>query len=364
MIKKILLIATIFFLALGAYFLFFQNNNIKIGVLFSSDTPAGTDAMLTVRLYEKMRQKQKTSPKIQFIYRNPSSNPESIAKKYKELAEQGVSLILAGELSKMGVHVTKEANRYKIPTILIGTSTSYITRKKDYVFSILSGTNLQSQWVSDYLFRKGSKKLMVFTSVFNSAYTKSYGDTLLKHFKGKVSVHVYKSTAQFDRIYKKENPDTLFMAMPANQILELMKFIKSNKYSLKTYSSEWLYLLFPEYQGKILNKVIIPTQVGILKPWVKEAKRDFLKLYDKKPSMYSEFTLSALSIMEQTLSQGYQKRKNILKFFSYPRKYNYSYGNLYWDEFGDAIPEYYYINQVKNRKLKLIEKIKIGYRVP
>ena len=358
--KTKIFISLVVLLLLACVF-WFVTRPIKIGVVISTETVIGNEQNLAVRFYKEQYPRIGLRP-VHYLIHNPPIKKEDIVKAYRDIEEAGVSVIIGGAISQIGIVLAEEAARSGIPTVGITTSTHLLSRKKDHFYRVVTSTELVGQFLADYLHRQKIARVALITSLENTAYVDPLADSFQQAFNGEsLKIPFVSASETFEQMFA-WNPEAVFTILPTTALIQVVKEVKLRKADILIMSSPWgVEHLLSMFSGPELNgiRTIYYTGRETVVPEYKDLITAFEQRYDIRATYASAFTYSALNMIYHIVNEVGTDRSKINTYLEQPRLYDLGYGNVYLDAFGDAIVQYYYIYEIRDRQLVLTETLKV-----
>lgn len=356
--KNKVLAVSIFASIIIVLFFILYMRPIKIGILLTTDTTFGSEENMALRFYSNKRPVLGMRP-IKYLFKNPKLDDNEIVKSYRELEEDGVSVIIGGSISRTGALLAQESKRSAIPTFGITTSSEIFSGKKDSYYRIVPASKIQASAIIPFLESKNIKRLAIITSTSNREYSESYSKALKEKFNGSILV------VPFDSFHKNPDgilnwkPHSVFCILNASNFIQAIKAVKKSNRSIIIIGSAWSSALISIFSGPLLDDVILTSQRGPVLPEYQNLIKEFENLYHFNSSFASINAISILNIALQGLREAGPGIKNLNRYFEGPRIYEIGYGLVYIDEYGDAIVPNYYAYKILNGKKGEAEIFKI-----
>lgn len=326
---------------------------VTIGVIYSPDTAIGAEANLAARYYRTRFPTANGRP-VKFVFQTPALAEPDIVQAYRELEAQNVSLILGGGVSQAGIILAREAKRSGIPTIGTTASSQSLSERPDNFYNLAMDNDRQVQGSTRYLTKLGISRLAIVPHVENTAYTDVYAALLESYFAGESAVFPFDPEGGlYDRLHA-FGPDAVFLILPAPALLRFLKQSRLSQH-VTIISSGWGFT-FPQYAPPLTRKLLISTQNGLARPEYVGLLRDFEAMYKRPATFSAEYVFSALNIMYQAIRAVGADRRRLNRYFSEPRIYDFVYGKLHLNEYGDAIHQYYHVYEFDQGAITLIDR--------
>jgi branched-chain amino acid transport system substrate-binding protein len=199
---------------------------IKIGVVQSMTGPLsalGRQITAAIRLYQQQHGDTVAGRKIEIILKDDTTVPDVARRLAQELIVNDKVHILAVGITPVAMAVAPLATQAKIPTVVMVSGTSIVTERSPYMVRTSFTLGQQSGIIAEWALKNGSKKTVIIqsdwapgheaTAVFTDAYTKG-GGQILELLKVPLANPDFSPFLQRAR---DQNPDTLFVFVPAGQ---------------------------------------------------------------------------------------------------------------------------------------------------
>lgn len=308
---------------------------VTVGVVFSVDNALGNEANLAIRALQAETIRVGLRP-LRFLVRNPPLEEARIADAFRELDEAGVSAIIGGAISQEGIVLAREAGRAGVPTIGTTTSSDLVARRKDGFYRLVMGTEALGALAADYLASLGLSRVAVVRSGENLAYAQALAESVVRHL-GEGARLVPYDGGRFEPTLRAEPPDAVFLVLPPHELVQAVRLLRGWPEPPPIVSSEWAFAFTPFLFAAEMEGVEFVSQNGVPSPphqaWIEEFRRRY-----KQATSYSvEYTLSVVELVRQAAAAVGTDRGALNAYFGTPRVYEYVYGKVYVDEFGDAL---------------------------
>lgn len=332
--------------ALGAYAALLRP--VTVGVVFSVDNALGNEANLAIRALQAETVRVGLRP-LRFLVRNPPLEEARIAEAFRELEEAGVSAIIGGAISQEGIVLAREAGRTGVPTIGTTSSSDLLARRKDGFYRLAMGTEALGASAADYLTSLGLSKVAVVRSGENLAYAQALADGVLRRL-GPGARLVPFDGGDFDATLRADPPDAVFLVLPPHELVQTVRVLRGWPDPPPIVSSEWAFAFTPFLFAAEMEGVEFVSQNGVPSPAHRAWIEDFRRRYKQATSYSVEYTLSAVEMVRQAVAAVGTDRRALNEYFGTPRVYEYVYGKVYVDEFGDAVHDSLAVWEVVDRR--------------
>jgi branched-chain amino acid transport system substrate-binding protein len=199
---------------------------VKVGVVLSMSGPLaalGRQTMAGVRLYMQEHGDTVAGKKIELILRDDTAVPDVARRLAQELVVNDKVHILAAGITPVAMAIAPLATEAKIPEVVMISGTSVVTERSPFIVRTSFTLGQQSAIIAAWALKNGSKKTVIVqsdwapgaeaTAVFTDAYTKG-GGQILETLKVPLANPDF---APFLQRARDQNPDTLFVFVPAGQ---------------------------------------------------------------------------------------------------------------------------------------------------
>jgi ABC-type branched-subunit amino acid transport system substrate-binding protein len=357
-IKKHFLLPAVLLFAIIAVFYIYFTRPVKIGIIFSPDSSLGNESNLAVRFFMEKNKTIGIRP-VRFFIKNPPLEKAALQRAYGELEKKGVCVILGGAVSESGVVMAEESARSGIPTFGNTASSELLSGKKDHFYRIVMSTDFQTKGMLPWFEECGFSRLLLLVSSVNREFSNSMAGSLEKYYTGHLLRLTYERSPRLTEKILAFAPDALYCILPAHEIIRLIRDIKKEKEfrKIRIISSEWAFSFFPYYSESLLENIIITSQHGQPSPAYGKLIKEFRETY-RQPTFYtSDYTFSILNIIYDSIRIMGDDPEILRAYFARPRVYDYVYGRVFINEYGDALHSTAYIYEMKDGKMKQIRGI-------
>ena len=354
--KSIVLFLLISITATIWYFL--SEDKIKIGVLISTDVPIGNEQVLSLK-YATSKYTKVGNYKIEYVFKTPTYNKQEIKKAYYELLKEEVSIIIGPALSGEVKYIFDDINKNNIPVISPTASSHEFVAKKDNFFKVITTTKLQSSALTDYIIGLNKKRVSLLLSNSNRAYSDSFAYSFQKSFEKEdvQTIHVTDIQEAVKRVIE-YSPDVIVFCIQSNELIQLLKPIKDKFPNIVYTSSTWGYQqLLVDFAGPILDDIAIATEFSEPSSEYLKYAKELSSIYKMKPSFASGVSFSSLKIALEAIKEVGSDPRAIVEYLSTPREYEYAYGKIKIDEYGDAHVKNFKIIIINHGKTKIVKTI-------
>lgn len=311
---------------------------IQIGIVLPIDTSLGNEENLFMRYYQGTHRDIGLRP-VKFLIENPPSNEAAVNGAYQRLDKEGVSVIVGGVLSQDGAWLADAAAKAGIPTFGITSSTALLSAKKDGFFRLCPTNASQAMAVGQYYQDKGSKRLMLVTSVDNIAYVIPFLQVIKENYDGEIVQVPFTSTDEVSRRMTEVDPDGIFNILPAKDVIQVIKITRELRPDILIGSSSWGSVeILSLYSGPLLDGVLFfSVGLDVQGEGYKAEISDFEGSYHMKATNGSHYAISLLTLIYEALRKVGPSRRALMTYLEAPRSYDTSYGKIAIDEYGDGM---------------------------
>jgi branched-chain amino acid transport system substrate-binding protein len=207
-------------------------DTVKIGFVQSLSgtlAPVGRQALAGARLYMQQHGDTVAGKKIELIVKDDTTVPDVAKRLAQDLIVNDKVNILAVGITPVAMAVAPLATEAKIPEVVMVSGTSVVTERSPYIVRTSFTLGQQSGIIAEWAIKNGSKKTVIVQSdwapgteagaVFTAAYTKA-GGQILDTIKVPLANPDF---APFLQRARDQNPDTLFVFVPAGQAGNFVK---------------------------------------------------------------------------------------------------------------------------------------------
>ena len=330
----------------------------KIGIILSNETTMGYEENLAIKYYQSRYPRAGKYP-LRFYIETPAALEEDLYREaYYKLKDQGVSIILSGELSQTAMFVAPLAEETGIPTFGITSSSHELSGKADNFYRIVTPTDDIGSYMGEYVSSLDFKKVAMITSVENAIYADAFASSFTQTFSG-ITRHIPFNNYQrvMDEI-ELFNPEAVFCVLPVTTLMQIIKGIRKEYGDKEIFSSDWGFMqLISVFSGPQLNGITALYHSGEIPEQYRDIIREFEELYSIESTYSSHNTISILNMILNAIREVGPDSAKIIKYFNEPRYYDSLMGSLYMDEYGDSNLQYHYVYQIMDDKLELRRKI-------
>ncbi len=340
--------------------LWFFSRPILVGVVVPITMSLGNEENLFMRYYQDRHPKINLRS-VRFIITNPPPIEAEVKSAYQRLDAQGVSVIVGGVLSQDGSWLVDAAATAGIPTFGITSSSALLSGKRDSFFRLVPTNASQAMAVGQYYQKKGLKRLVVVTSVDNTAYVDPYLKVTKENFSGETVQIPFISAAEVSQKINDARPDGVFTILPAKDVIQVIKVARDLRPGILIGSSSWGSVeILSLYSGPLLDGVQFFTmRMDIQGEGYRADIADFEDKYHMKATNGSHYSASILHIVYEAIRKVGASREAIKAYFQTAREYDTSYGKVAIDDFGDGMTDRITILQSVNGFMTMKETIEL-----
>jgi len=232
-----------------------------------------------------------------------------------------VSAIIGGVLSKDGVWLADASAKTGVPTFGLTPSSAVLSSKKDAFFRFCSTNASQAKAVGLYYQNMGIKRLVLVTSVENTAYVDPYVKSVAEDFKGDMVTIPFTPTEEtYNQIFK-ANPEAIFTILAAKDVIQVIKNVREKNPNIKLGSSSWGSVeILSLYSGPLLDGVLFfSLSPDLYGEEFKAEIADFEQKYSMKATNGSHYALSVSHILYQAIGEVGDSRAALKAYFETPR---------------------------------------------
>lgn len=354
----IVLIGLIIFCFLSVYL--YLTRPVKIGVIISTQTSLGYEQNNAIRFYRDRFTRIGFRPVKYYIY-NPALNQEEISNAYRQLEKQGVSAIIGGAISAEGMALAKEAKRTGIPTLAFTVSSDQLSNQKDSFYKFYLSTKYVGKYAAKYLQQPNVKKLAIFTDIPNKSYSEPFAKSIKDNFKGDVLLIPWDSSPGIWKRYRNFNPDYSVMILPAHSMIEVIRRSKAIYKDMPFIIAQWDY---EKLHSNYYSPLIEGLKAFTVNPGKSLKYKELISEYEKKYQLHahfgSEYVFSTLDILYKVIKNVGSSSKSINSYLSKPRVYDFAYGKVFLNEYGDVFPQKIYVKQIEGNKIEIRKEISVN----
>ena len=205
---------------------------VKVGVVLTMSGPLaalGRQVMAGVRLYIQQHGDTVAGKKIEIILKDDTAVPDIAKRLAQELVVNDKVNILAVGITPVAMAIAPLATEAKIPEVVMISGTSVVTERSPFIVRTSFTLGQQSGIIAEWAWRNGGKKAVIVQSdwapgneaaaVFSDRFVKAGGDVL-------ETIKVPLANPDFSPFLQRardQNPDTLFVFVPAGQAATFAK---------------------------------------------------------------------------------------------------------------------------------------------
>jgi len=347
-------------IAAAALSFWYFSRPIFIGVVLPIDTSLGNEENLFIRYYQDTHPKIGLHP-VKFIIENPPPTETDVRSAFQRLDRQGVSAIIGGALSKDGAWLADEAGKTGIPTFGITSSSALLSGKKDSFFRLCPTNTSQAIAVGQYYQDHGVKRLALVTSIDNVAYVDPFIEGIRGDFNGEIVQIPFTSGEEVSQKIIDSNPDGIFNILSAKDVIQVIQIVRDRLPNVLIGSSSWGSVeILSLYSGPSLDGVLFfSLGLDVYGDEYKAEIADFENKYNMKTTNGSQYSISVLHILYDSIKQVGASREAINTYFETPRTYDTAYDKMAMNEYGDGTTDRITLLQTINGTMSTKEIIQI-----
>lgn len=331
---------------------------VKIGVIASTDNGLGAETSLVAK-YFAQHVKTAGAHEIEWIIRSPKMETDAFASDVELMHDEGVSVIVGGAISRTGIMLVNEAAKYQIPVISPNASSESLSAKDDGLVRLVMSTRKVGRLQAEYLSKQGYERVAIMVSPLNRGYSVSLAEEFSAfHDKGHQIFNLHADSG-LPEGFAEYNPDCVLVIASSNELLQFLSMLKEQKLSLKVVSVDWAFLALWAYSSELLENVEFLTQMGVLTDAYTARIDAYQNTTGQTASFGSHQAFSALDMALKALAETDGSALAVRKYFQQERVYDYSYGKIALDNFGDAIGQHFYVWTSKGGKVVIKERMKV-----
>ncbi|MBF0101198.1 MAG: ABC transporter substrate-binding protein [Desulfobacterales bacterium] len=320
--------------------LWYFSRPILIGAILPIESLTGNEANLFIRYYQDKNPKIGFRP-IKFIIEDSAIKEDAVKNAYRKLNDQGVSFIIGGVLSKDAGWLAEESAKTGIPTFGIAPSSALLSGKKDGFFRLCQTNAIQAKAVAMYYQKVGVKRLVLVTSLDNILYVDPFVKAISENFSGEIVRIPFTPNEETYQNILSADPDGIFNILPARDVLQMLKAVREHRPNIKFGCSAWASdEILNLYSGPLLDGVLFfSLSKEIHGELYKTELAEFEKKYNMKATNASQYTVSILHILYESIREVGYSRAAIKTYFETPRTYDTCYGKMAMDDYGDVLTD-------------------------
>ena len=354
--------------------LFIQNftskpESIKIGLvagLSGKYSSLGTNVKNGVLLAFDEIDYKINDTKVELLQKDDKQDAKSAKKIIQEFIKDEVKLIIGNSTSSM-TEVSLDAIKNTKDMLLFSPTASsdkFSFQDDNFIRTQVANNHKKFQNISKYFVQKKKSKIITFYDPNNSTYSQDYINNFQKAFiqnGGEKFVASFSIEDSYKSIRKQLDVleyDAMIFTTNAIDSAKLIQYLKLNRIDKMILCSDWAMSLdFIEEGGKSVEGVLFNTSYdhNSQEEMYLKFEKDFIKKFNKKPSVFSIQAYETAKILIGTLKEDsdiYNVKKNII----HKKSFQGLQGNIVFNEFGDVYREYFIVT-VKDGKYMRVNSI-------
>ncbi len=355
---KFFFIATFFLL-----FLTFYNNLILaekiIPIYLISNFPQDKDVIYSANLaFNRFQDKNNINFKLKFISLNDSWSKQKIKTAIKIAVEESKYIIFTSTSTSF-LEIYNFIKSKNILVFACGPTTTQISKIDDNIIRNIPDVSNEQNQIAKILNKKGINKILVLKEYANNpAYTNEAFKYFKKFFNGKIEKLDFSAkTLNFNLKKLKENLYNfsniyILTGGVINELPIIINFIKNYSTNKNIYLTPWVNIKIIKKFLTKLDNIFYSTYL-IPNKKLNIFKKAFLKKYKHLPSFFTSYlTYEIVNIISKTFKEvGYE---NIFEVKNYilTHKFNTIFGNISFDNYGDAFLKLKFFNITDENKNK------------
>ena len=328
---------------------------IRIGLLVSPSTALGHEATLAVRYFLDGHPRVNGRP-VELVVRTPSLAPEEQRAAFRELEQEGVSLIVGAAVSQAGVIQAEESARSGLPTLSVSASTAALSSKSDAFYRLVVDTQSCGRAAARLLSAR-YRRVMILTGASNRAYTETLGAALEEALAVERQRRSLADEGAAVGALEAFAPDAVFAIVSPSDLLRVAARVREAAPRATIFSSDWGMIALPLYSSENLEDLHFISQNGVPLPSYARRLEGLAARFEHKPAHTAAYCLSIMELLYQGLREAGEDPAALKAWLDQPRTYGYAYGRVHLDANGDAVREHWHLFRVRGGELDLVESL-------
>ncbi len=303
---------------------------------------------------------------IDVLIKDDKLDPKRAAEAARELIAKNVEVIIGPATSAMAEAVIDIINEAQLVTMATTVTSNDFSHLDDYFFRVLAPTSVHAALYAKFIFKNlGASNVNLAYDLSNKSYTISWRDDFIHQFEalgGKVNQALGYETGDRKRLVEiskrlvMDKPGMVIFITSAVDAALLAKLVRSIDESVAIGTAEWAGTgRLIELGGRYVEQAYVPQFLDqeSQDPLYLSFKQRYYERFKSEPGFPSFISYEATSMVIEALSKNPDSRalRQTLKSM---RIFRGSQGNIYFDEFGDALKASY-MTQIINGRYRIQE---------
>ena len=281
--------------------------------------------------------------------------PEEAIKQYNKVKEDGINILITSHVSSCIVAIEEMINQDKILTFVTGATTDVISNKDDFIFRNIQDVKSEQISIANYMAEK-FHNLLIIRDIDNYAYTEPALKYFLENFTNNYKIiEISISNLNLDNLRQVLSGlsfDSVYLLIGGYQVNagSVAQLVNIYQPGLPIMYTPWMKSpTLLETAGKTIEHSVIPSHYPPLgeHPKILDYLDDYEMKFGSIPTYISLNVYTALEIIHQAIKSGNKTPEKIKEYILKNRKFETSFSEIFFNDYGDIEAELYFITDIK-----------------